>query len=154
MPTDHATETVIVAAPVKQVLATIRDVESQPKWVKEILEAEVLEKYDDGTPATAHFTATSPVGKDTYTLAYEHAADAMSWSLIEGRLQTGQDAAYSLRSLGHGRTEVTFDLTIHHNLPLPGFLRGRVIRALVHSTVEGLKEYVESTHGPRPNPSG
>ena len=93
---------------------------------------------------TAHFTATSPVGKDTYTLAYEHAADAMSWSLIAGRLQTGQDATYTLRSLGRGQTEVTFDLTIHHNLPLPGFLRGRVIRGLVRSTVEGLKEYVEA----------
>ncbi|MHB1474955.1 MAG: SRPBCC family protein [Dermatophilaceae bacterium] len=51
MPTDHATETVIVAAPVKRVLATVRDVGSQPKWVKEVLEAEVLEKYDDGTGA-------------------------------------------------------------------------------------------------------
>jgi uncharacterized membrane protein len=143
MPTDHATETVVVAAPMKRVLATIRDVESQPKWVKEVVEAEVLETYDDGTPAMASFTATSPVGKDTYTLAYQHAADAMSWSLVKGRLQTGQDARYSLRSIDKGRTEVSFDLTIHHNLPLPGFLRGRVIRGLVHSTVSGLKGYVE-----------
>jgi len=73
MPTDHATETVVVAASIKRVLATVRDVESQPKWVKEVVEAEVLEEFDDGTPATAQFTATSPVGKDTYTLAYEHA---------------------------------------------------------------------------------
>jgi hypothetical protein len=144
MPTDHATETVVVACPFKRVLATVRDVGSQPKWVKEILEAEVLETYDDGSPAKAHFTATSLVGKDTYTLTYEHAADAMSWSLVEGRLQTGQDATYTLRNLGHGKTEVTFDLTIHHNLPLPGFLRGRVIRGLVHGTVSGLKGYVES----------
>jgi uncharacterized membrane protein len=144
MPTDHATETVVVAAPMKRVLSTIRDVESQPEWVKEILEAEVLEEYPDGTPATAHFSATSPVGKDTYTLEYEHAPDAMSWSLVKGRLQTGQDATYTLRSLGRSKTEVTFDLTIHHNLPLPGFLRGRVIRGLVHSTVDGLKGYVEA----------
>ncbi len=154
MPTDHAAETVVVAAPMKRVLATIRDVESQPQWVKEILEAEVLETNDDGTPATAHFSATSPVGKDTYTLAYEHAAHGMSWSLVKGRLQTGQDATYTLRSLGHGQTEVAFDLTIHHNLPLPGFLRGRVIRGLVHSTVSGLKEYVESSPGPPPHTSG
>jgi hypothetical protein len=143
MPTDHATESIVVAAPRKRVLATIRDVESQPRWVKEVVEAEVLEKYDDGTPALASFTATSPVGKDTYMLSYQHGADAMSWSLVKGRLQTGQDATYTLRSLGKGKTEVSFDLTIHHNLPLPGFLRGRVIRALVHSTVSGLKEYVE-----------
>jgi uncharacterized membrane protein len=144
MPTDHATETVVVAAPMKRVLATIRDVARQPEWVKEILEAEVLEEYPDGMPATAHFSATSPVGKDTYTLSYQHAADGMSWSLVKGRLQTGQDATYTLRSVGRGKTEVTFDLTIHHNLPLPGFLRGRVIRGLVHSTVDGLKGYVEA----------
>lgn len=144
MPTDHATETVVVAASMKRVLSTIRDVESHPEWVREILEAEVLEKYPDGTPATAHFSATSPVGKDTYTLQYQHTRDAMSSRLLKGRLQTGQDATYTLRSLGRGKTEVTFDLTIHHNLPLPGFLRGRVIRGLVHSTVDGLKEYVEA----------
>jgi len=144
MPTDHAAETVVVAAPMRRVLATIRDVASQPKWVKEILEAEVLEQYPDGTPAMAHFSATSPVGKDTYTLTYQHAADGMSWNLVKGRLQTGQDASYTLRSAGRGKTEVTFDLTIHHNLPLPGFLRGRVIRGLVHSTVDGLRGYVEA----------
>jgi hypothetical protein len=144
MPTDHAAETVVVAARMKRVLATIRDVESQTEWVKEILEAEVLEANDDGTPATAHFSATSPVGKDTYTLAYQHVADGMSWSLVKGRLQTGQDGIYTLRSLGRDQTEVTFDLTIHHNLPLPGFLRGRVIKGLVHSTVDGLKSYVEA----------
>jgi hypothetical protein len=144
LPTDHATETVVVAAPLKRVLSTIRDVESQPEWVKEILEAEVLEKYPDGTPAMAHFSASSPVGKDTYTLEYQHGDDAMSWSLVKGRLQTGQDATYTLRSLGRSRTEVTFDLTIHHNLPLPGFLRGRVIKGLVHNNVDGLKGYVEA----------
>ena len=144
MPTDHDVETVVVAAPLERVLATIRDIESQPKWVKEILEAEVLEKFDDGTPAMAHVKATAPVGTDEYTLRYEHTADGMSWSLVKGRLQTGQDATYTLRSVGRGKTEVTFDLTIHHNLPLPGFLRGRVIRGLVHNNVDGLKGYVEA----------
>ena len=144
MPTDHATETLVVAAPMNRVLAVIRDVKSQPSWVKEVLEAEILAKHDDGTPATAHFTATSPVGNDSYTLTYEHAPDAMTWSLVKGRLQTGQDGAYMLRDLGHGETEVTFDLTIRHNLPLPGFLRGRVIKGLVHSTVSGLKGYLEA----------
>lgn len=143
VPTDHAIETVVVAAPLEQVLATIRDIASQPVWVKEILEAEVLEKLDDGTPCVAHIKATAPVGTDEYTLRYEHSADAMSWSLVKGRLQTGQDATYTLRNLGKAETEVTFELTIHHNLPLPGFLRGRVIKSLVHNNVQGLKEFLE-----------
>ena len=144
MPTDHASETVVVAGPFKRVLATVRDVGSQPRWVKEILEAEVLEKFDAGTPAMAHIKATAPVGNDEYTLSYEHAADGMSWSLVKGRLQTGQDATYTLRSRGKGKTEVTFDLTIHHNMPLPGFLRGRVIKGLCHNNVSGLKGFLEA----------
>ena len=62
MPTDHAAEAVVGAAPMEKVLATIRDVESIPEWVAEILKAELHSKNPDGTPATAHFTASVPVG--------------------------------------------------------------------------------------------
>ena len=144
MPTDQAAETIVGAAPIKRVLAIIRDIESQPEWVPDILEAKVLEEYPDGSPATAHISASSPVGKDNYTLTYQHADDGMSWSLVKGRLQTGQEGIYTLRSVGRGQTEVTFDLTIQHNLPLPGFLRGRVIKGLVHNNVDGLKGYAEA----------
>ena len=138
MPTDSATSTVVVAAPLAQVLATIRAVEAQPEWVPEIREAEVLSTYDDGAPRTARFAASTPVGTDRYTLGYEHEDDGMRWHLVEGRLQTAQDATYSLVPLDDGRTEVTFALTISHNLPLPGFVRGRVIKGLVTSTTSGL----------------
>lgn len=114
---------------------------SQAQWVPEILEAELLEKNDDSTPARAWFRASTPVGKDEYTLAYEHLPDGMSWSLVEGRLQSGQDGTYRLRRLGKNRTAVTYELRITHGLPLPGFLRRRVINGLVHSTLTGLDEY-------------
>jgi len=52
IPTDHAAETVVVAAPLEQVLATIRDVARQHVWVKEILEAEVLLLDDLGAGRT------------------------------------------------------------------------------------------------------
>ena len=40
MPTDTATRTVTIGTPVDQVLGTIRAVETQPEWIKEILEVE------------------------------------------------------------------------------------------------------------------
>jgi hypothetical protein len=144
MPTDHARETIEIKAPFAEVLATLRDVESQPEWIPEILEAELLEVYeDDGLPATARFKASATVGTDTYTLSYEHAQDGMSWTMVEGHLQTGQEGRYQLRELGRDLTSVTYDLTIHHNLPLPGFIRSRVIKGLVTSTLNGLKERFE-----------
>lgn len=145
MPTDTATQTIEVDAPFDEVLATIRDIESQSEWIPEILEAELLEVYeDDDLPATARFKASATVGTDEYTLSYEHSDDGMSWTMVKGRLQTGQEGRYTLAEAGPGKTSVTYELTIHHNLPLPGFIRGRVIRGLVDNTLTGLKKRVES----------
>jgi len=144
MPTDTATRTLVVAAPFDDVLATVRAVDTQPEWIKEILEAEILEEYEDDLPATARFRASSAVGTDEYTLEYEHAADGMSWHMVKGKLQTGQEGVYRIRPVDADHTEVTYELTIHHNLPLPGFIRNKVIRGLVDSTVNGLQGYVES----------
>ncbi len=118
MPTDTSNATVVVDAPLTTVLETLRDVETQPDWVAEIRTVEVLTRNDDGTPLTARVAASSPLGTDHYTLAYEHTPDGMTWHLVEGRLQTGQDATYVLRPLDDERTEVTLTLTISHNLPL------------------------------------
>jgi hypothetical protein len=145
MPTDHARETIEVKAPFLEVLETIRDIESQAVWIPEILEAELLEVYEeDDLPATARFKASATVGTDRYTLAYEHSDDGLSWTMVEGHLQTGQEGRYQLRELGRDLTSVTYDLTIHHNLPLPGFIRSRVIKGLVDSTLQGLKEHLET----------
>ena len=144
MPTDHARETIEIKAPFSEVLDTLRDIEGQAEWIPEILEAELLEVYEeDDLPATARFKASATVGTDQYTLSYEHADDGMSWTMVEGRMQTGQEGRYQLRELGRDLTSVTYDLTIHHNLPLPGFIRSRVIKGLVDSTLTGLKEHLE-----------
>jgi hypothetical protein len=144
MPTDHAQQTLVVAAPFDEVLATIRDVEGQVDWIPEILEAELLEVYeDDDLPATARFKASATVGTDRYTLSYEHGDETMSWTMVEGHLQTGQEGCYTLVATDPATTSVTYDLTIHHNLPLPGFLRSKVIKGLVDSTLTGLKSHLE-----------
>jgi hypothetical protein len=143
MPKDNWADTVEVEAGLKSVLATIRDVGSQPEWIPEIKEAEVLETTERGLPAVARFAASTAVGTDRYTLGYDHTSHGMSWHMLSGRLQTGQEGVYTLESAGRGRTKVTYELTIHHNLPLPGFIRSRVIKGLVRSTLDGLTARME-----------
>lgn len=143
MPTDEASRTIEVAAPLDDVLAVIRDVESQVDWIPEILEAELLEEYEDGLPATARFKAAAPVGSDEYTLEYDHSDRGMTWSLVKGRLQTAQNGTYAVEPNGEG-ARVTYTLRISHHLPLPGFVRSRVIKGLVDNTVNGLKAYLET----------
>ena len=92
--------------------------------------------------STARFAASTPVGTDRYTLAYEHSPDGLSWHLVEGRLQTAQDATYTLVPVDDAHTEVTFTLTISHPLPLPGFIRSRTIKGLVANNTGGLKQHL------------
>lgn len=109
----------------------------------EIKLAQVLTRDDAGLPLTAAFAASTPVGTDEYTLAYTHRADGMDWTLVQGKLQTGQEAHYTVVAAGADACDVTFDLTVSHNLPIPGFLRRKVIGDLVTSTLTGLRRHLE-----------
>ena len=105
---------------------------------------EVLTSNDDGTPLTAPSRHPPPSAPTATPSRYEHSDDGMSWHLVEGRLQTGQDAEYVLRPLDDDHTEVTFTLTISHNLPLPGFIRSRTIKGLVANNTGGLVKHFAS----------
>lgn len=146
MHTDSTRHDVTIHAPVPEVLAAIRDVAGQVRWAPAITEAEVLETTSDGLPRRARFAASTAIGTDHYTLEYEHDADGLRWIMAVGGLQTGQEGHYTVRAKDPGsadETAVTLELTIHHNLPLPGFVRRRVIDGLVKGTLEGLKADLE-----------
>ena len=90
-------------------LAVLRDVEAQPQWVPQVTAAELLEEYEDGTPATASFELSTPIGTDQFTLEFDNADDGLSWTLVSSSMQKAQDGAYRLRRTDDGSTEVTFD---------------------------------------------
>lgn len=146
MPSDTARAEQRIAAPVADVLATIHDVASQPEWIPEIREVEVLEVGDDGLPRRAALAAATAVGTDRYTLVYTHRDDGIRWTLESGRLQTAQDGLLTAVPAddGSGDTVAAYELTIAHPLPLPGFVRSRVIKGLVTGTLTGLRERLES----------
>ena len=143
MPTDHASGSIVVAADPADVLAVLRDVEAQPEWVPQVTAAELLEEYEDGTPATATFELSTPMGNDAFTLEFAHDDDGLSWTLVSSQMQKSQEGSYRLHPSGDGGTEVTLDLTIEHSLSLPGFLRRKVFGGWVDGSLKGLKEYVE-----------
>ncbi len=144
MPVDRCTATVVVHAPFEAVLAAVRDVAAQPRWAKEITEAELLEEYEDGTPATAAFTMVSKLGTDRYTLEYEHGDDHLAWTLVEAEQMKAQDGSYRLRPLADGTTEVTLTLTVDHAVHAPGFVRRAVFGRYVDSLARELKTHLEA----------
>ena len=143
MPLDRASAVVVVEAPLMPVLDAVRDVTAQFDWVAEITEAELLEAYEDGTPATARFEMTTRLGVDHYTLEYEHDGASMSWVMVQGQMQKSQSGAYRLRDLGGRRTEVTLSLEVEHSIAGPGFLRRKIFQGILESNLASLKAYVE-----------
>lgn len=149
MPTDTARAELRIDAPTDDVLATIHDVASQPEWIPEIREVEVLDVAEDGRPVRAALAAATAVGTDRYVLAYEHHADGIRWTMESGRLQTGQQGDLTAVPTGDGAgTLVTYELTIEHPLPLPGFVRSRIIKGLVNGTLAGLRDRFEPGQAP------
>lgn len=143
MPVDRARASIVVDAGPATVLEAVRDVASQVDWVSEITGAELVEEFEDGTPATARFEMTTRLGVDRYTLEYEHADDAMHWVMTHGGMQKAQTGAYELRDLGDGRTEVTLTLQVEHSVAAPGFLRRRIFQGVVEGNLASLKSYLE-----------
>jgi len=144
MPVDSASGSVIVQAPSETVLAVLRDVAAQLDWVAEITEAELLEEYEDGTPATARFEMSTRLGVDHYTLEYTNEDDSLSWVMVEGQMQKAQNGSYRLRNLSDGRTEVTLSLEVEHSIAAPGFIRRKIFQAVVETNLAALKAYVEA----------
>ena len=144
MPRDTARAEQRIAAPVAEVLATIHDVATQPDWIPEIKEVEVLDSDAEGRALRAALAAATAVGTDRYTLRYTHRPDGIHWTMESGRLQTAQEGDLGRRApRGTSGSLATYELTIEHPLPLPGFVRSRVIKGLVTGTLTGLRDRLE-----------
>ncbi len=144
MPIDKAKSTTVIDAPFEDVLAAVRDVASQPEWMPDITSAELLEEYEDGTPATARFEMKTKIGSDTYTLAYTSTDSTLEWTLVESTMMKAQNGSYVLQAVGEDSTEVALSLEIDHSIKAPGFLRRSIFNGIVEGSLKGLKGYVES----------
>lgn len=126
------------------VLGVIADLERYPEWNGEIKAVEVLGQTSDGRPARARFSLTSNGMSDEYVLAYDWAADGVSWQLeAPSTLQKKQVGTYRLVPDGTG-TDVRYDLEIAARIPMIGPMRRKIEKRIVDGALTELKRRVES----------
>lgn len=141
---DRTSAQISIAATAAEVMAVIADFAAYPQWADSVKSAEVLETGADGRAARVRFRIDAGPIRDTYTLGYRWDGDAeVSWQLIEGELQRGQDGRYVLRAEGE-ETEVSYELTVELAVPMPGLLKRRGEKRIVETALSGLKKRVES----------
>ncbi|MBX6391129.1 MAG: SRPBCC family protein [Frankia sp.] len=142
---DHAQSSIIINAKPATVMATIADIANYPTWVGQIEQTQILEVGPQGRPARARFRVNAVVVKDEFVNEYTWYGDEkVTWSQVEGQAMAAQEGSYTLRDLGEGRTEVTYDLTAELKIKIPGLLRRRIQNGIVDAALKDLKKHVES----------
>ncbi|MEX2626511.1 MAG: SRPBCC family protein, partial [Ilumatobacteraceae bacterium] len=134
-----------IDAPPAHVWDIAVDVERYPEWARDVKEATVVERDDQGRPTQVEFRV-SALGRSThYTLAYDHsrAPEVLTWEMVTGDIMRSINGSYHFAPAGDGGTDVRYDLTIELVVPLPGFVKRRAeVRIL--NTLKELKTRAEA----------
>ncbi len=142
---DQASSTIMIDAPVDEVLGVITDIGSYPEWTGQIKSAEVVEAGPDGRPQQARFVMDAGVLKDEYVLEYIWSDTGVQWQLVgKSTVQKSQVGSYALASKGDS-TEVTYRLAVDIAMPMLGMFKRKAEKMIMDSALKELKKRVEST---------
>ena len=142
---EQTESSIVIDADPVSVMEVIGDFEAYPEWATGVKVADVRSQDESGWADRVFFSLDVAPIKDEYTLAYEwDGYDAVTWTLVEGKMLKALDGAYLLRDLGDGSTEVTYRLALDVNIPLIGMLRRKGEKILIDTALKGLKKRVES----------
>ena len=142
---EQTESSIVIEAEPAAVMEVIGDFPAYPSWAKGVQVADVVSETPEGWADRVFFVLDVPPIKDEYTLAYEwDGYDAVTWTLVEGKMLKALDGAYLMRELGDGTTEVTYRLALDVSIPLIGMLKRKGEKILIDTALRGLKKRVES----------
>ena len=141
---EQTTSSIVIDAEPATVMEVIGDFESYPQWAKGVKTAEVRAESGGWADEVFFILDVAPI-KDEYTLAYDwDGYDEVTWHLVDGKVLTSMDGAYTLRDLGTGSTEVTYRLALDLSIPLIGMIKRKGEKMIIDTALKGLKKRVES----------
>jgi ribosome-associated toxin RatA of RatAB toxin-antitoxin module len=142
---EQTTSSIVIAADPASIMAVIADFAAYPAWAQGVKSAVVVEEGSAGRADQVHFELDASPIKDSYTLGYDwQGDDAVTWTLVEGRMLKAMDGAYELVEQGDGSTEVTYRLAVDISIPMIGMLKRKAEKVIIDTALKGLKKRVES----------
>jgi hypothetical protein len=143
---EHAEGSIVIEAPLDDVMEVIEDYEAYPEWA-EVHRVEILQRIEGGRATEVAFEVDVPVlGKANYTLAYTYAPGdtGLSWVTKEARGAIRDiRGEYLLDELEDDTTKVTYRLAVELGVLVPGFLRTEGAKRVIENALERLKRRVE-----------
>lgn len=140
---DQTTRRMRIDAPVDKIWSVLTDFESYPTWARDLKEARILERDDDGRATLVRFRAAAMGRSTSYTLRYDwtDAPDRLPWELAEGDIMRELDGSYEFVS-AVGGTDITYHLSVELVVPLPGFVKRRAEARIVGTALQELRDHV------------
>ena len=140
---DQTTQRMRIDAPLERIWEVLTDFERYPEWARDLKEATVLQRDDEGRGTLVRFRAAAMGRSTTYTLAYDwdDAPNRLPWKLVTGDIQRVLDGAYEFDETGAG-TDVTYHLRVELAVPLPGFVKRRAEARIVGTALRELRDHV------------
>jgi uncharacterized membrane protein len=118
---ETANERIRIEAPPQLCYEVATDFEEYPKWAKDVKQAKVIERDDEGRGRKVEYRAAAMGRSIRYVLDYDYAdaPGAFSWKLVEGDMLRRLDGRYGFQPDRDG-TRVTYELVVDLSVPMPG----------------------------------
>jgi carbon monoxide dehydrogenase subunit G len=142
---EHAEGSILIEAPLEDVMEVIEDYESYPEWA-DVKRVEVRRRGEGGRATEVAFEVDVPVlGKASYTLSYRYAPGdtGISWVTTEARGAVRDIRGEYLLDEVDDTTKVTYRLAVELGVLVPGFLRTEGAKRVIENALEKLKKRVE-----------
>ena len=145
---DHATQRTTIMASPQRCFDVATDFEKYPVWARDVKEATVLARDDEGRAVDVEFRVSAMGRSTSYTLRYFYGGDPLrlAWRLQRGDATSRLDGEYEFTAVpgGDDITEVAYQLSVELAVPLPGFVKRRAESRIMHTALDELKAYVEA----------
>lgn len=142
---DQTTQQMRIDAPLEVIWGVLTDFERYPEWARDLKEASVLERDEEGRATAVRFRAAAMGRSTSYVLRYDwrDAPGRLPWELVEGDIMRVLDGAYEFRE-HDGSTDITYHLRVELAVPLPAFVKRRAEARIVGTALRELRDHVES----------
>lgn len=145
---DQAIQRTTISASPERCFAAAIDFESYPGWARDIKEARVVARDDQGRATAVAYRAAAMGRSTNYTLQYDYtdAPERLGWVLVQGDIMRRLDGDYRFAAIegDPDATDVTYRLTVELVVPLPGFVKRRAEAIIMNTALRELKAHVES----------
>jgi len=145
---EQAVQRTTINAPPERCYEIAADIERYPEWARDVKDARILSRDDEGRPYEVEFRTAAMGRSTTYTLRYDHsgAPQRLSWVLTRGDLTRKLDGTYDFLPVDGdaSSTDVVYQLEVDLVVPLPGFVKRRAEGKILRTALPELKDRVES----------